>query len=258
MLKNIVVLISAFAVFIVVFGWAENQIAPSFQSCIGEQSGQKAAQSSENNGSVIARLIKAQAVCSLQLIDRHNGFFAALAAVAAFTFTLWWATDKQGELTRESIDLAREEFNATHRPKITIHSMEFRRVPHEGEDDWDRIGAVILCFNIGEAPAKNVEARGEILPIADLPINVQRRLVKPFAVVASGEKFIFEINSDWLVRELIQREQQGFPSFKCVGTIVYFDGNGTRRETAFCRQLDISASGERWISAGSPQHEYEY
>lgn len=169
------------------------------------------------------------------------------------------AAKVQARLTRHEIALAREEFNATHRPKIRIHAIEFQRVPNtEGDDDWDRVGAIFLCFNTGESPAKNVEARGQILAVANTPINVQRPIVKLFPVIESGQKFIFEINSDWLVRELFQRQDMGLPSFKCVGTVVYFDGNGTRRETAFYRELVLASAGERWDSAKSPQHEYEY
>jgi hypothetical protein len=167
-------------------------------------------------------------------------------------------TKHAAEAALQAANIARQEFNATHRPKIRIHFIEFRRVPHKGDDDWDRIGARFLCFNIGEAPAQTIEVRGEIKAVADLPINVQRLLIKTLPVVVSGEKFIFDIHSDWLVRELVSREKQGLPSFKCMGTIVYSDGNGTRRETAFCRELNISASGESWVKVGGPQYEYEY
>ncbi|MGA8499398.1 MAG: hypothetical protein WB764_28220 [Xanthobacteraceae bacterium] len=179
--------------------------------------------------------------------------------LAYFTAILAIATIGLGIGTFFQIKLGRAEFNATHRPKIIIHAIEFRRVPHnDGDDDWDRVGVIFLCFNTGESPAKNVEARGQILAVADTPINVQRPIVESFPVIKSGEKFTFEINSDWLVRELHQRKEIGYPSFKCVGTVVYFDGNGTRRETAFYRELILSVSGERWDSAKSPQHEYEY
>jgi hypothetical protein len=45
---------------------------------------------------------------------------AAVVAIAAFTWTLWLATTAQGRLTQKSIDLARDEFISTHRPRLIV------------------------------------------------------------------------------------------------------------------------------------------
>src|SRR5260370_39185337 len=78
-------------VLVMVFGTAENSISRSFQKCVSEESGANAAKSAnEQRGSVVL-LINSQAVCTLRLIDAHNGFFSSFAAfvIACFTITLW-------------------------------------------------------------------------------------------------------------------------------------------------------------------------
>lgn len=110
MLNRIPIVLVAFCLSLTVFVWSENEIAPSFQSCVTQNTNQQRAHSSDENSQVIAGLFKAQLVCSLRLIDRHNGFFAALAAivVSAFTFTLWIATNRLGNAAERQITEAEE------------------------------------------------------------------------------------------------------------------------------------------------------
>jgi hypothetical protein len=124
--------------------------------------------------------------------------FTAFLAVS--TIGLWLATYRQARL-------GREEFAATHRPEIIVHSIEFRRMP--GVDEVDRIGASILCFNKGRSTAKSVEMRGHILVTDELGIDVQRPLIKTLAEVPSGMKLRFEVHSDRPVRELPYLIQTG-------------------------------------------------
>ena len=42
----------------------------------------------------------------------------------------------------------------------------------------------------------------------------------------------------------------------CVGYVLYRDGNGTRRQTGFCRQCDLAAG--RWIKMQDDEYEYSY
>jgi hypothetical protein len=94
MLRYLLIPLISFLIIAGLFVFTENQIAPQFESCVAHNT---ANQTNENaKGPIVTGLIKAQWICTLRLVDRHNGFFAALAgiAVAAFTFTLWVATDQ--------------------------------------------------------------------------------------------------------------------------------------------------------------------
>jgi hypothetical protein len=178
----------------------------------------------------------------------------ATAFIALFTLTLWWSTKAMMKATKRSVELAREEFIATHRPKIKIHAVEITRRP-VNEDN--RIGASILCFNVGESAAKNVEVRGEIFAGPRFAIDVQRPVVKTIPEVLSGQKLRAEINSDWRVVDVAAGRRQGI-YFYCIGWIAYWDESGHRRETGFCLRAEFSDDGDRWASAGKPEYEYDY
>jgi hypothetical protein len=122
MLRRTIVLLVVFFIALIVFVWAENEVASSFKSCIFQNTSEQSAKDSKHNSLIVTGIIKSQTICSLRLIDRHNGLFAALAttAIAFFTLTLWRATTKQVKLTRDSINLGRAEFNATHRPRLRV------------------------------------------------------------------------------------------------------------------------------------------
>jgi hypothetical protein len=57
-----------------------------------------------------------------ELINYYSPSLTAMAtiAIAAFTLTLWRATTKQAELTREAVALGNKEFIATHRPRLIL------------------------------------------------------------------------------------------------------------------------------------------
>jgi hypothetical protein len=101
----------ALLVFLIVFLLTENYAAPSFENCISQNSGDHGTEKSENKGRIVGRFIFAESICSLRLIDRHNGFFAAIAAfvIAAFTFTLWQSTEKLWRASEDQIEHAKNE-----------------------------------------------------------------------------------------------------------------------------------------------------
>lgn len=101
----------ALLVFLVVFLLVENYAAPSFQNCVSQNSSAQSAKEAKNKGHIIGRFILAELICSLRLVDRHNGFFAAVAAfvIAAFTFTLWQSTEKLWRASEDQLEDAGNE-----------------------------------------------------------------------------------------------------------------------------------------------------
>jgi hypothetical protein len=111
MLRNFLIALASFAIILCLFVLTENEVAPHFQTCVSQNTADQGNDKAKNKSLVIVGVIRAQAICSLGLVDRHNGFFAALAgiAVAAFTFTLWVATDqlaKSGQRIFEATERA--------------------------------------------------------------------------------------------------------------------------------------------------------
>ena len=66
-----------------------------------------------------------------------------------------------------------------------------------------------------------------------------------------------EITSEWRASDAAAGERTGIICY-CLGWIAYWDESGQRRETGFCLKAKFSNDGDRWVSAGKPEHEYEY
>lgn len=218
----------------------------------------------------------------VEIIDSHNGFVTALATLvmAAFTGTLWFVTNKsvrvargQFEFDRQAfrgsmeatvaqIELARDEFNATHRPKIIVHATSLPMDFSAHNPDDMCIGAFIQYFNIGASPAKIINIRARITrsrqPLQS-GIFVHETAPIRTAFLESGMKDYVRLKSDYSLNfertiQCAEDAIKGVPI--CMGTIRYEDGRGAIRETGFCYRLD--AVGERWVSAEEPEYEYAY
>jgi hypothetical protein len=99
MLKDIVCAIVAMFFGLALLVTAENEIVPSFHTCISQKAAQQSAENADHKAPAIIvtiGIIEIQALCSVRLVDRHPEFFATVAtlAIATFTFTLWLATTR--------------------------------------------------------------------------------------------------------------------------------------------------------------------
>lgn len=79
------------ATFAVLVGFilAENTLE-SFQSCIGKEANQQSAKGSENKNYIVTgfNFVGQQSLCSVRLIDAHNGFFVAVFTVVLSVVTM--------------------------------------------------------------------------------------------------------------------------------------------------------------------------
>jgi hypothetical protein len=62
----------------------------------------------------------------IDFLQTYNGAVTAVATVfiGVFTYVLAIVTSRQARLTKESIDLARKEFIATHRPRVIVRLIQ--------------------------------------------------------------------------------------------------------------------------------------
>src|SRR5207302_628079 len=88
--------------------------------------------------------------------------------IAAFTFTLWIATNKQARLTHDVIELGNKEFIATHRPKIRLRRIR-PIIPLKPNEPAE---ALIEAANIGDTKATIFEIGVDIY-FADQPFNAR-------------------------------------------------------------------------------------
>lgn len=163
-------------------------------------------------------------------------------AIAAFTVVLAWVGYCQARLIRKSIDLARQEFIATHRPKIIVR---FIQGPFNEPEDGRQF-AWLTLVNVGET-------RGTIVGLGrDLARRVGRggwlppglaadlRQINP-VVLESGDRFVVDVRAQTAPTDSTIAEDI-WPGVElcAVGVIQYRDDNGKLLETGFLRIWDES------------------
>jgi hypothetical protein len=173
----------------------------------------------------------------------------ALATLALVLVTgfMTWAVFRQ-------VNMAREEFATTYRPKIRC--MFFESFTGVG-DDPD--GVEITYVNEGPSPATMIEIGKTIVPTKNLrpgvmmdvvPLNRKR--------LASGQKDKSGIGhlAVTVAKVIASAPSLGpiTPTY-CIGYIAYEDERGLRRETGFCRSFD--AATNCWLPVES-EYEYSY
>jgi hypothetical protein len=193
-------------------------------------------------------------------LEKYNGSVTAVSTVfiGVFTWVLAKVTGRQARLTREALALARDEFIATHRPRVIV------RVIHWPTPDLFYPPYIeVVIVNIGEGRAivdkfgcdlARRKAAGKWLTLgADAnPEDVSIPLT-------SGERHVFTI----IVKPLSEAESEIeiFDSAcheyeTCAfGTIRYVDESGVERETGFFRVYNPKA--ETFTPSDDPGKEYQ-
>jgi hypothetical protein len=214
------------------------------------------------------------AVAWLWYIGKYGneyGVFAtagATIAISIFTLTLWRATTEQGRLTQQSIDLARDEFNSTHRPQIRVKHIWLTK------DIWggQPVVVTLVCVNSGTAPATLHE-----IGITFVVVNVEKEIPANTTINAvlspQGERIECGLNYRFtnigdgtiITEDQNIGIQQERARLYCVGYVSYFDAAKRMRITGFCRVLTFprsvaanrSAANCRFRIHEDPDYEYE-
>lgn len=206
----------------------------------------------------------------VDLLQRYNGAVTAVATVliGIFTLVLALVTGRQARLTRETIEVARQEFISSHRPKIIVHSVEITHnsVPMRNEPT---VGASVVYFNVGDTPARIIEINAKIsmrpLPLqSGLGVGIGVRLAGlpvPKELVESGHPNFVAVFSDQTLEQVRFAEKSSDGRDRdgglvCIGMIAYEDGRRARHETGFCRRLETTT--ERWVQMDHHEYEYSY
>lgn len=187
--------------------------------------------------------------------------FTGILAIS--TIGLWWSTYKLWKISTKTIDLAKQEFIASHPPKLKVHSIAWHWYTETGKP-W-KIQCAIT--NIGGSAA--------IIKKSNLTfskLEYQLPTILPFSqdnymlgeeIVAPGEHIIGEITLNERVAAALNIKMWNTPRrdneenpFYFFGYIDYWDNSGTARRTAFCRQLNIETY--RFNVIQGDDYEYSY
>jgi hypothetical protein len=244
-------------VFVAAFLTVEKTSSPFFQSCISEEGGNKGGQDTKEGYAGIGPVIAVYVRCTGRFVEGHGVGITAIATIiiAAFTATLWGATRQQGSLTFESLKLARQEFSATHRPRIVV-----RFIQGPFDDAIEPQFVWVTVANVGASQATIVaigsdlarrRGRNNWLPPG---VGAGFRDVAP-SVLESGDRLILKVKAQEITSALtIFAESVGNNELCVVGQIRYQDANGRKFEMAFLRVHDGEGN---FIPSENPEDEYQ-
>lgn len=159
-------------------------------------------------------------------------------------------------VTKEATNLAKQEFTATHRPKVIVHGMDVKLA---GDGELRRVN--FRYVNAGDTDAFVTSISSRILwtKHSMVPADIEftrHDVIKDPILVPSGKNG-FAITPDEVnFVTLVRSGRGGHDTAYCVGVIVYRDTNDIERRTGFCRRYD--SERERWLKAEDEDHEYSY
>jgi len=195
----------------------------------------------------------------LSWLEAHNGAVTAIATIfiALFTVVLAFVTYVQALLTMKAIKLARDEFNATHRPLMIVRDVCL---------DGNKIA--YLLINKGDAPAIIVESwiMAEFVPDETVkrPLRSSGHSDLGQLTFAVGEirdltyripgEIDFFIRFPDAKRIGIEDRPPMRGDLHFTGTIIYADSSGQRRRSVFRRRWDDNRKG--FYGVDDPDREY--
>ena len=178
--------------------------------------------------------------------------------IAVFTFALMVFTGLLVLVSNRQVNLARQEFISTHRPKIIVRAFE---MGNPQLPDEETIFVMFVAQNIGDSPAHIEEIRTRIFILpngTEIPSNAVLQNSIPIEItLQGGERELFPSDDG-----TVPLPGQGVQIFAttmnlyCVGIVRYADDMGAIRETGFCRQWHFRAN--RWETITSSEYEYAY
>jgi hypothetical protein len=161
--------------------------------------------------------------------------------LAFSTVGLWVATISLYRAGRQQFDLARQEFIATHRPRIILRYIQGPFYNDEGHQ------FIWLTFvNTGandatiEAFGGDLAYRGGFNETWEIPgLDAELKDIEPITIVC-GQRHVFEVTAKTSSSsdEAISKSAWQGRQICAVGRIRYRDANGISRDTGFFRVLD--------------------
>jgi hypothetical protein len=165
-------------------------------------------------------------------------------------------------LGQDQIKLARDEFNATHRPRITV-----QRIGHWSiGDDKEMAFVDVPVVNSGEATAIITEFVAEIYvqgaDSAFQPTLDPQFASRPDKYLAIGEWTALKTSCPEVWRYDEFKQQYLYPAphqivrLYAIGRITYHGEDGLSRQTGFCREY--SRITGMWAAVKDSEYEYCY
>jgi hypothetical protein len=238
-------------------------VSSSFEKCSNEHRYNAEADSSEGaQKSLISKNIRLFVRCEGAFLDANSVLITGIAtiAIAGFTLNLWLAATEQAKLTRASIELASEEFISSHRPRMILRDIYVV----SGKNGHE---IIYVLVNNGGTKGTIVESR---ITTEGVPPNQSIRNLRSYGyndlgqiIFASGEmkELTYEAPTDvdWhiIMTSVTRRDrtdEEKAWTLYFVGSILYSDDAGNRRESVFRRRWDRHR--EAFVRVDDPDQDY--
>lgn len=228
----------------------------------------------QHPGSGVWVVITEPFCASRVLVYRHREIINALStlAIAAFTFTLFLVTRMQTKLTKDTLDLARDDFAATHRPWISTELKVDENGIHFDETGTFYIHLNTICRNVGATPAKKVsvvvrphvlegnpDKMGDAARLKQV-LKAQEELSADIRsgdcifqqdvgrVVFPGQQFEESVDNGFFDKQWLKVLSKGsdtLPPFYIIGIVsyVFTFGDGAQHQTGFAYEIGKMVPG---------------
>jgi hypothetical protein len=219
--KAVSIICTLFAA-VIVFNLIENSYSPALQKCINDDYDSHNTDYFKNRGPIITHFISIQTLCSMRLVDRHSGFFAAI--VSALLALITW---RQASIAREQSNTSRAQLRAyVMVDKAT--TIGFGPNPR----------AQVFFKNYGQTPAYDLV----IWTSVEVAVNDLKRRpsAPPSGPAASGSLgpggFVhtFDPPDRVILPNEVEAVRDGRASFYVYGQASYKDVFGNNHATDFC------------------------
>lgn len=247
------------ALLVLAFGLWIFGTSSSFKTCKVEQTAANTEQRQENPPSLAFSIADDTAICvrcAGHILYEYREFSTAVATVfiAIFTFTLWQSTKRMMVATQGAVDLARQEFVASHRPKLRIR----RITPNRPFLFGVPISIVIEVANIGDTQATIFEVGIDVYANGSDFDAAPRPQPSGPPVPAGKEARMTTTVRQSLSKAQIDAIELGTLELRLLGVINYRDDNGTIRATSFARLYDRTLRRFIKVSEDDQEADREY
>ncbi len=249
-----------FIVLLGIFDFSENLVAPKFGTCISIISAEQTANGSNKHGFIVNLTVR-QAICSVALVDRHNGFFALIVAfvIACFTYTLRQASIDQGRQTERSLRISEDSLTIAKWPYLYIKDPVFI-TPLGGSRASSPPVFEYWMVVFGESPAVIRRLYQKLAFSVDIPTAADERehnWETPDWFIKQGDGWQRQaspIDMSDGARAAWSSPQSANKKYYFVGCVIYDDVFGNQHELGFCYWAP--RAGGAGIKCGGTEYNY--
>jgi hypothetical protein len=184
------------------------------------------------------------------------GQLAVFIAQAIYLRGTLEATATAANAAEKATNLARQEFTATHRPKIIVYDVD---VKLPGEASLRHVHFRYVNAGDTDAFVTSIASRvlwtSKSMVPANIEFSTHDAIDAPIHVPSGNNGFAITPDTVDFVT-LVRSGRGGHDIAYCVGAIVYRDTNDIERRTGFCRRYD--SERERWLKVEDADYEYAY